>query len=308
MPIEHLGIHPSVGIVFPPERIREALDDLDVRVSIVDETDLADVDAIVTGRHHDEFLEALEWVHAIFSGLNHFPVEAYADAGVVITNSSGIHGTAVGETVTGYLTMFARDLHTYTRQQTDTEWHQTAWDSPFTLDGETICVIGLGTLGQGIVEHAAALGMHVTGVRRSDEPVAGVETLYTPDELHDAIASARFVALAVPLTDATRQLIGSTELDRMREDGYLINVARGSVVDEAALIEAIRTDAIAGAALDVFEEEPLPAESPLWDFENVILTPHRAAVTIEYYENVADLVRENVACLMNGESMINRVR
>ncbi|MFB6148772.1 MAG: D-2-hydroxyacid dehydrogenase [Halobacteriales archaeon] len=308
MSIDHFGIHPSVDIVFPPERIREALADLDATVSIVDESDLADVDAIVTGRHYDAFFEDLEWVHVIFAGLNHFPVDAYGEAGVAITNSSGIHGTAVGETVTGYLTMLARDLHTYSRQQTNAEWHQTSWDSPFTLEGETICVVGLGALGRGIAEHAVALGMHVTGIRRSDEPVEGVETLFTPDELHEAIADARFVALAVPLTDATRNLIGPAEFECMRDDSYLINVARGGVVDQAALIEALRTDTIAGAALDVFEKEPLPAESPLWDFEDVIITPHRAAVTEEYYALVADLVRENVARLTAGEPMINRVR
>ncbi|MFB6300365.1 MAG: D-2-hydroxyacid dehydrogenase [Halobacteriales archaeon] len=308
MTIDHVGIHPSVDIVFPPEQIRDGLDDLDAKVSIVDESELVDVDAIVTGRHHDAFLDDLEWVHVIFAGVDHFPIDAYEDADVAITNSSGIHGTAVGETVTGYLTMLARDLHTYTRQQTDAEWHQTAWDSPFTLEGETICVIGLGSLGQGIAEHAAAMGMHVTGIRRSDEPVDAVETLYTPDELHEAIADARFVALAVPLTEATRNLIGATELKRMREDSYLINVARGEVVDQAALIEALRTDTIAGAALDVFEEEPLPADSPLWDFEDVIITPHRSAVTIDYHEAVADLVRENFACLAAGASMINRIR
>ena len=131
--------------------------------------------------------------------------------------------------------------------------------------------------------------------------------LYTPDELGTAIDGARFVVLCVPLTDETRGLVGERELDRMGEDAYLVNVARGAVVDEDALVAARREDSIAGAALDVFEDEPLPDDSPLWGMGDVIVTPHAAVANREFYRDIADLVRGNVRRFEAGEAPRNRV-
>jgi D-2-hydroxyacid dehydrogenase (NADP+) len=203
---------------------------------------------------------------------------------------------------------FARRLHTYVRNQQSREWSHPAWDEPFTLDGEQLCVVGLGTLGRGIAERADALGMQVVGVRRSGEPTPHTERVYTPDELHEAVANARFVALAVPLTDETEGLVGAPELSAMRKDAYLVNVARGPVVAEDELVGALRDGEIAGAGLDVFEEEPLPEDSPLWEFEEVVVTPHRAAAERDYYRHIAGLVRENVERAERGDEMTNRVR
>lgn len=153
---------------------------------------------------------------------------------------------------------------------------------------------------------ADALGMDVSGVRRTPLPVDHVETVFRADELHDALAHALFVVLAVPLTERTRGLIGADELATMRDDAYLVNVARGGVVDEPALVRALREGELAGAALDVFAEEPLPAASPLWGMENVIVTPHAAAATREYAGRVAALVRENTRRLATDEHLVNR--
>lgn len=303
-----IGIHESVGAVFPPESLREALSDVDAELRIVSTDDLDDCAALVTFAYDERFLDAdLEWIHSIQAGVDRFPFEALEAAGIALTNSTGIHGDTVGETTLGYMLSFARGLHRYRDRERDHEWSRPPYDRPFSLADASVCVVGLGTLGRGIATRADALGMDVVGVKRTPTPVDGVETVHPAGDLETAIADARFVALAVPLTEETEGLIGAAELAAMRSDAVLINVARGPVVDEPALVDALASDAIGGAALDVFETEPLPPESPLWDMEEVIVTPHIAAATREYHRRIAALVRENARRHAAGESLTNRV-
>lgn len=309
MDCSSIGIDRSVSAVFPPERIRDALADLDVAVAVIDgsPSSLNRCDAVVTFVYREAFLDSVDWIHSIQAGVDRFPLADLEAADVVLTNSTGIHGPAIGESVACYMLLYGRRFHRAIANQQEHQWEQPAWDEAFTIAGESLCVVGLGTLGRGIVDRATALGVSVTGVRRSGEPVDGVDRVYTPDALHEAIADARFVALAVPLTDDTRHLFGPPEFEVMREDAVIINVARGPVIDEAALIQAIHSDDIAGAALDVFDEEPLPTDSPLWSMEDVIVTPHQAGFTIDYYRLVADLVRKNVEAIAAGDGWVNRV-
>lgn len=303
-----LGIHRSVEAVFPPDRLREELsDDADVGV-VPSERHLDDCDALVTFAHDPSFLEAdLGWVHSVQAGVDRFPIAEFEARGVRLTNSTGIHGATVGETVVGYMTAFARRLHVFRSQQERREWRWPDWDEAFTLSGEPVTVVGLGTIGRGVAARADGLEMHVTGVRRTPTPVDHVETLYTPADLIEAVSDARFVVLTVPLTDETEGLVGEAELDAMRSDAYLVNVGRGRVVDQAALVDALRDDAVAGAALDVFETEPLPDDSPLWGMDDVLVTPHAAAATRDYYRRVAAIVRENCTRFEAGESLANQV-
>ncbi|SIQ69799.1 D-2-hydroxyacid dehydrogenase (NADP+) [Haladaptatus litoreus] len=310
MQISHLGIHESVGAVFPPEQLREALSSIDPNVVVVGDgpAEIAECDAVVTFAHRSALLDSgLKWVHSIQAGYDRFPLSAFEDAGIILTNSTGIHGTSVGESVLGMMLSISRRLHVFSRQQADREWNRPDWNEPFTLQHEPVCVVGLGTLGQGIAKRADAIGMHVTGVRRSAESVPHVREVYANDDLHDAISEARFVALATPLTDATEGLMGAAEFEAMREDAYFINVARGKCADQNALISALESAEIAGAALDVFEEEPLPEESPLWEMDEVVVTPHAAAAEIDYYNHIAELVRENVQHIDADEEVTNRV-
>jgi D-2-hydroxyacid dehydrogenase (NADP+) len=303
-----IGIHESVDAVFPPEVLRDALDDIDPDVRIVSTDDLDDCDALVTFIYDDAFLEAdLDWIHSIQAGVDRFPFEALESAGITLTNSTGIHGDSVGETVAGYMLSFARQLHHYRDGQNDREWSRREWNVPFTVADSSVCVVGLGTLGKGVAMRADALGMDVVGVKRTPIPVDHVETVYPSGELEAAIADTRFVVLTVPLTERTEGLLGTAELSAMRSDAILINVARGGVVDQAALVDALETDVIGGAALDVFETEPLPTDSPLWGMEDVIVTPHAAAGTGAYYRRIATLLRENARREADGEELANRV-
>jgi len=304
-----LGIHDSVEAVFPPEVLEAELDDLDATdVSVVGTGDVDGLDALVTFAHDDAFLDAdLRWVHSVQAGVDKFPLDEFEARGVAVTNSTGLHGASVGETVAGYMLSFARRLHEYRSNQERSEWAWADREDSFTVDGSSVSVVGLGTLGQGIAARADALGMEVTGVKRTPTPVDHVDRVHPTGELHEAIADTKFVALAVPLTDETDGLIGEAELAAMRDDAVLVNVARGPVVDQDALVDALEADELAGAALDVFEAEPLPEDSPLWDFEDVIITPHAAAATRDYPENIAALVRENDRRLAAGERLGNRV-
>ena len=309
--ISTLGVHDSVAEVFPPSVFRDALADGDggPTVAVVGaDDDLAAYDALVTFTYEERFLGAeFDWIHSIQAGVDRFPFDALRERGIALTNSTGIHGDVVGETGVGLMLAFARRLHVHRSNQERGEWVKPAWDDAFPLRRESACVVGLGTLGQGIATRASALGMGVTGVKRTPTPVDSVDRVYPPEDLHEAIADARFVALAVPLTDDTEGMLGAPEFETMRDDAYLVNVARGPVVDQAALVDALDAGELAGAGLDVFETEPLPADSTLWDREEVIVTPHAAGFNDEYYERVATIVRENLRRFDAGESLTNQV-
>jgi D-2-hydroxyacid dehydrogenase (NADP+) len=317
MPIERIGVHDSTGIDFPFEAIAGELAGVGPEVVPVDgvegSDDVAAVDpatceAFVTFTHQPGLLEYdPAWVHTTQAGVDGFPLAEYESRGTVLTNSTGLHGDSVGDTAVGVMLMLARRLHEFVANQRERVWQFPEWNAAFTLPGERVCVVGLGTVGSAVAERCAALGMDVAGIRRSSEPVEGVDTLYTPDELGPAIDGARFVVLCVPLTDETRGLFAERELERMDEEAYLVNVARGAVVDEDALVAALREDTIAGAALDVFEEEPLPEDSPLWGMDDVVVTPHAAVANREFYRGIADLIRENVRRFEAGEAPRNRV-
>ncbi|MES3517236.1 MAG: D-2-hydroxyacid dehydrogenase [Natronomonas sp.] len=305
--IERLYVHESVENVVPPEDFLAAFDDLEIPNELVgDGESFGDGDAVATYVPRPEFLDA-NWVHCIRAGYDAFDTEAYEEAGVPLTNSTGIHDATVGELAVGYMLSFARILHIYRDNQNESNWYTPDYERPFTVENERLCVVGLGTLGQGTAVRADALGMDVVGVRRTPETVPGVSEVYTPDNLHAAIEDARFVALTVPHTPETEGMIGQEEFETMRDDAYLINVGRGPVVEESALIDALDTGAIAGAALDVFEEEPLPEDSPLWDFEEVIISPHKGSATNRYHLDIADVVKENIEHIKAGEELRNRV-
>ncbi len=305
--LQRLCVHESVESVIPKADFVEAFDGLSIPAELVgDGHEYEATDAVASYVPRPEYLDA-GWVHCIRAGYDEFDEVAYEANGVPLTNSSGIHGTTVSEVATGYMLSLARRLHVYRDHQNERNWYTPEYENPFTIENEQLCVVGLGTIGQAIAKRGSALGMDVTGVRRSSEPVPGVDEIYHPSDLHEAIADARFLALSLPHTPATEGLIGAEEFDVMRDDSYLINVARGPVVDEEALVSALETGEIAGAGLDVFETEPLPEESPLWDFEEVIISPHKGSATNRYHLDIADLVKENVSRYQSGKELVNRV-
>jgi len=309
MNISKLGIDPSVAGEDPIKKLQAELSNYRPSVEVLEENSSLDTfDAVVTTVHRDAFLSSnLQWIHLNSAGVDHIPLSSYEDRGIAVTNSHSIHRTAVGEHALGMMLMLAHRLLHFTNQKSNREWNRPDWNEKFRLRDETVCVVGLGALGKGVAERVGALGMEVTGVRRTPEELSFVETIYQADQLHEAISDQRFVVLTVPLTESTRHMIGSTEFAVMNDDSYLINVSRGEVVDEDTLITALKDEQIAGAGLDVFRDEPLPEDSPIWDIENVVFSPHCAGSFIYHYLAVADQMRENLDRIAADEELLNRV-
>jgi phosphoglycerate dehydrogenase-like enzyme len=181
--------------------------------------------------------------------------------------------------------------------------------APSELQGATLGLIGLGSIGREIAKRATALGMRVLAVRDHPERggVEGVAEVYGPAQLGKLLGASDYVVLAAPVTSSTQGMIGRERLAQMRPNACLVNVGRGALVDEAALVDALRQKKIAAAALDVLEKEPLPAESPLWDMENVLITPHTGSVTPRLWERQYALISENVGRFLKGEPLLGMV-
>lgn len=256
----------------------------------------------------------LKWIHATAAGVGQLMFPELRRAGIVVTNARGIHSVPMAEHILGTIIALARRFPDSLRYQMQSRWaQQELWDAPPAarmreLNGQILLIVGFGSIGRELARRIQPLGMRVWGVTRSGAGDASlVERILPVSELAAALPQADFVLLAAPETPETRRMIGEPELARMKPSAYLINVARGSVIDEPALIEALRRRAIAGAALDVAEKEPLPPESPLWKLDNVFITPHVSAVTDRLWERQADLLIENLDRWFSGRELLNQV-
>jgi phosphoglycerate dehydrogenase-like enzyme len=236
-----------------------------------------------------------------------------ANSGVLVTTATGIHAETISEYVFGSMLMFNWNWPQMVRLQDRHIWARSA--SWYNLGGrelarQTLGVVGLGHIGRRVAQLGCAFGMRVLGMRRSvhgsdTQEVEGVDALYAPEQLHEMLRLCDYVVLSVPLTRETEKMIGEAELRVMRPNAYLVNIARGRVVDEQALILALKEGWIAGAGLDVTEEEPLPADSPLYSMPNVILTPHISGASVHYDARLAALFAENLRRYRAGEPLLN---
>ena len=263
---------------------------------------------VVSGLWRNDALEhapRLWYVQSIGAGYNQFDLDALRARGIRFANASGVNRAAVSEHAIALMLALSRQLHSGRDNQRRHIWRQMISDIPSREDelaGRTLGIVGLGSIGSRLARLAKAFEMRVIATRR-DAAKGGehADRVLPMSKLPTLLAEADFVVLTCPLTDETRNLIDAVALARMRPSAYLVNVARGACVDEAALLEALRGRRIAGAALDTFVEEPLPAESPFWDLDNALITPHTAGETQKYEENVIDILLENLDRLWRGE-------
>ena len=285
----------------------------DERVTLIDER-IAEADIFLGGRLTAEQFESarkLRWIHVPWAGVNSLlAVDAIGASDVVITNASGVMSDAVADQTMAYVTMLHRDIPRQIRAAERREWLSYETESPRrkVLRGRTIGIIGYGAIGQGIAERARGFGMRVEVMRRSaTHTPPEVDAVHPPEELVTLLERSDIVVVAAPLNERTRGMIGRDELAAMKPDAFLINIARGAIVDEAALIDALRRGTIAGAALDVFDREPLPADSPLWTMENVIVTPHSSGGYRGFWSTTVELFLDNLDRLRRGAPLRNRV-
>jgi phosphoglycerate dehydrogenase-like enzyme len=268
----------------------------------------------------------LRWVQSATASLEHYVFPALVEHPCTLTNMRGLFSDNIADQVMGYVICFARNLHTYIRNQLSAKWapvggeaervgfaagpaHVTAIDRAHkNLADLTLGVIGLGAIGSEIARRALAFSMRVVAVDPVRESAPdGVAALWRPGQLSELLGQSDFVVIAAPHTPRTEKLFRRPQLKQMRRDGILINIGRGAIVDLTDLVGALEAEEIAGAALDVFETEPLPADHPLWRFDNVILTPHVAGYSPRIAERHLGLLLDNVRRFVAGEPLRNIV-
>jgi D-2-hydroxyacid dehydrogenase (NADP+) len=270
---------------------------------------------VISGFWQNSLLEnapRLRFIQSIGAGVDQFDQAALRARGIRLANASGVNRNAVSEHAIACILALARQLHTGRDNQRQHIWRGMISDlsqREDELGGKTLLIVGLGAIGSRLAKLAKAFDMRVIATKRNPATVTGlVDEVHTPDRLLNLLPQADFVALTCPLTPETTNLIDNRAFDVMKPNAYLINMARGRCVDEPALLAALQDGTIAGAAIDHFWDEPLPADSPFWDLGNVLITPHTAGETRMYEENVIDILLENLARLGEGrEALQNQV-
>lgn len=244
----------------------------------------------------------MQWVHVGGSGYEQFlPWDAER---VTLTNSAGVLARYLAETVTGAMLMLNSNLHRYLHQQRVREWRQHGFQP---MCDKTLLIVGVGAIGGYIADNAKALGMRVLGVRGSDKPHPSVDEMHPPSELKGLLGQADVVSVHVRANDETHHMMNAQTLAAMKPGSMFINTSRGSVVDEAALHDAVISGHIGSAYLDVFETEPLPSGSPLWDLPNVLITPHTADSVDDWQTHFARFFADNLERWCNGQELRNIV-
>lgn len=247
----------------------------------------------------------LKWLFSLSAGVDNLPFKELIEMGVTVTNTRGIHGKQISEHVMGMILSFNRNLLQSRKFQLQKKWEQ--FVPVDELNGKTLCVIGAGSIGREIARKARAFDMRTIGIKRHQETLEYFDNVWGRDKLHEALGQADFVVLITPLTEKSYHLMGMEEFKSMKKNGIFINVSRGDTVDENALIEALQKGMIAGAGLDVFHIEPLPPESPFWEMENVLITPHNAGISPNYIEKTFKIFRESLLLFRQGKPLPNPV-
>ena len=250
--------------------------------------------------------DRLKWIQVMTAGVDRLP-EEILKSGIRVANASGLHGAAMGEVVLEMMLMFVKDAPACMRMKQGKEWRRYR---PRILRGQTVGILGLGSVGKEIARLCKAFGTKVIGIRRSGgaaSPFRDVDCVYPREKLPELLAESDFLVLALPLTKETEGMIGEKELRGMKPTAFLINVARGAIVNEGALIRALEEKWIAGAGLDVFTREPLPPESPFYAMPNVIFSPHISGDIPDYESRATEIFCENLRRYLAGEPFLHEV-
>jgi len=249
----------------------------------------------------------LKWIQALGTGVDNINDLPSFRKEIIVTNIHGIHGPAMSESAMMSMLALSRDFPRVMKNQEAREWNR--WPARL-LHGKTVGIFGIGAIGEALAPRCKALGMRVIGITSVKRPVANFDQIYSRDQLPEAIAEIDYLIVLTPYSAATRNIINGEVLTAMKRTAYVINLARGGVVDEKALVDALNNGLIAGAALDVFNEEPLPKEHPLWTAANVIITPHLGGFNDQYAKQAIPFIEENIRKYLAKDTanMINVVK
>jgi phosphoglycerate dehydrogenase-like enzyme len=303
---------PEIRFIVPSDGPAADDDSVTVRATPT-EDDVRDADAIVGWMLPSHLLQAanrLRWMHASGAGVERYDLAQIAARGVMLTNSSGVSAPNMAEHVLGMMIALTRCFPRLLRAQTQREWRDEATHREVgELQGQTVLVVGIGEIGRAVAQRTAAFGMRVNGLRRraGESAPAGFDHVFAIGDLHAALAEADHVVVTLPSTSHSRGLFDAAAFAAMKPGAVIYNVGRGPVIDTAALIAALESGHLGGAGLDVTDPEPLPADSPLWDMENVLITAHTSGATPRYWERQAELIVENIRRIQRGDAPRNLV-
>ena len=319
----HLHAERGADIAAQAKRLGMALElivlpaDPEARLSDADcaRLDLAFFSADVFPKFSRQFFSTvrkapgLKWLHVFNAGVDHPIYTEMLQRGVRLTTSAGTTAIPIAQTAIAGLLMLARNFPRWLDAQRERRWDPVRPPHfPRDLAGQTVLVFGLGSIGSEIARLARALGLKVIGIRRSpQQPGDPVDEMHPPQKLPDLLPRADWLVIASPLTTETRGMVNADLLARLPPGAHIINIGRGEIIDEAAMIEALRSGRLGGAYLDVFEKEPLPAESPLWDLPKVIISPHHSAAASGNDERVYQLFVANLGRWQVKQALANEV-
>jgi phosphoglycerate dehydrogenase-like enzyme len=308
--------------IAPPwfaERLRREFPELGVdQLNSYDnvEQHLADVEILFgISIRPEQFIAAkkLRWIHSQAAAVHQFMFPELVNSDVTLTNARDVHGPVVAEQVIAMMFALAKRIPASVRFQQKHEWGQDAFSSGRShsreLAGATLGLVGLGSIGRNVAKHASALGMRVIAVREhpEKEKPQDVDEVLPTSKLQELLAQSDYVVLSAPVTAQTTGMIGSRQLAAMKPDAFLLNVGRGPLIDEAALVEVLRQHKIGGAALDVFDQEPLPPNSPLWDLEDLLITPHTGGISENMWERHYALFSDNLHRYLSRQPLLGLV-
>ena len=295
----------SLRSEFPELQVRTAANREEALKSIGD----ADVLLTFTPMMSDAILQSahrLKWVQALGTGVDNLIDLPSLRPDVIVTNMRGIHGAPVAEAALASMLALSRGLPGFVRNQDRAEWRR--WPARL-LNGKCVGILGVGVIAETLAPICKAFGMEVVGFSSEPRTVLGFDAIHRRSDLRAMAGQLDYLVLLAPLTDATRNIVDAKMLAAMKPSAFLINLARGGVVDEVALVEALTKGTISGAALDVFNEEPLPSDNPLWGLKNVLITTHQGGFCDVYPKLALPIISQNLRLFLDGQTdqMVNRI-
>lgn len=283
----------ELDIVLKPEELEKIISEAEILVAFPCSKDI-----LLKGKN-------LKWVQALSVGVDAFPLEELMARGAVVTNGKGIHRVHMAEYAIGAMVMLARNVHVFMRRQFEGTWDRRSEQGE--INGATLGILGLGTIGQEVARKAAFMGMRVIGLKNNPSPVTHVEKVVGMEDIGWLFSESDYIIDLLPGTPETKHLVDAALLNQMKRSACLINMGRGTTVKEADLIPVLQEGKIRAFWSDVFEQEPLPEDSPLWKMDNVVITPHICGESTKYMEKAMEIIGHNLKVYQSGEGEMMNV-